>query len=127
VSSLTVTIPGTIDRRLSPNGRAHWRAVRPLQRERKESAYQWTRVERMEQGYIGMVPPLVLDFTIGWEKGRKRMDDDNAKASMKAIIDGIAEALDVNDKHITVGTLTQERDPAGAGYIRVDITEVDHA
>lgn len=119
---LIVTIPGTIDRRLSPNGRSHWRTVHTLKQEREYAAYYATFTATIETR-VEFTPPLVLHFLVAWEKGRKRMDDDNIKASLKSIIDGIADALGIDDKHITLGTVQQERDPEGRGFVRVAIEE----
>lgn len=135
-SHVVVTIPGTIDRRLSPNGRAHWRTVHQLKQERKDAAKMATYAARMDANLpryleglslIEITPPLVLHFVVAWEKGRKRMDDDNIKASLKATIDGIADALGIDDKHITIGTVQQERDTEGRGFIRVAIEQGESA
>ena len=54
------------------------------------------------------------------------MDADNALASCKAIIDGIAAAgIVANDKQCRFTPVEQVRDPAGRGYVRVQMTEAD--
>lgn len=119
--SVTITIPGTIDRRLTPNARPHWATKRNLAAELKERAYYVARKANIEMWEPE--PPLTLHILVAWEKGRKLMDDDNLVAGFKAARDGIAVALGIDDKHLRVGTVTQIRDPEKRGFIKVAIEE----
>jgi hypothetical protein len=56
-------------------------------------------------------------------RGRKRMDQQNAVGILKAHVDGIADAIGVDDRHITLATVHQDHDPAGAGFVRIVIEE----
>jgi hypothetical protein len=68
------------------------------------------------------VQPYVLDYVVARAKGKQALDDDNIKAGLKYVQDGIAATLDINDRNFTVGTVTQIRDPDGVGYVDVTIT-----
>lgn len=122
--AIVVTIPGTPTRALSPNGRAHWRRKHADAKELK-SAARWATVNALYakaagDGLIG-VSPLTLHWLVAWERGRKRMDQDNLIASLKAAQDGIADALGLDDKCMIVGSVTQERDADGLGYVKCAI------
>jgi hypothetical protein len=52
------------------------------------------------------------------------MDDSNAKALMQSVEDGFAVALMIDDRHMTVGTLRQERDKDGVGCVVVTVRPV---
>jgi hypothetical protein len=38
---------------------------------------------------------------------------------MKAFRDGLADALGVDDRHMTCGSITQTKDPDKRGYIKI--------
>ena len=120
--SVTVRIPVQIDPAVTPNGRGHWRKKHRLQQELKEAAYYAAYNANLEMWEPE--PPLTLNYLIALGKGRRRMDDTNAIASMKYLEDGIAAALGIDDKHFRFGRIQQERDPEGIGYIEVAIEHV---
>ena len=71
-----------------------------------------------------MVPdgPWTIDYVVARAKGKQALDDDNMKASMKYVQDGIAEVMGINDREIEVGRIKQIRDPQAIGYIEVTIS-----
>jgi hypothetical protein len=114
-------------RECSPNGRYHWA-------ERNRATHMF-RYAAMFAVYGSLLAgereafareaaawrSVVMDVEIGWSCGRKRMDDDNAWASLKAARDGIADALfGGDDRCIVQGTLAQTR---GAGVVSVTLRE----
>lgn len=120
---IVITIPGQIDPILTPNGRGN-----PLKRQRISNALKsdamFATMEALDlprSPVPELTPPITLHYLIAHGKGRKRLDDDNAIGAMKAVRDGIAIALHVDDRHMQTGTMTQDRDTTGAGYIRVAI------
>jgi crossover junction endodeoxyribonuclease RusA len=115
--SVTVTIPMTIPPGLSPNARTHWAQRSRLVREARTAAYYAARKERVELGQPA--GPLVLHVLIAWEARRRVQDDDNAWAGLKAFRDGLADALGVDDRHMTCGSITQTKDPDKRGYIKI--------
>lgn len=69
----------------------------------------------------GVIPYRVV---IGWAKGRKEADPDNAAACLKAAIDGIAGVLGVNDKRMVMtDPVAQRRDDEGDGFTEFTIAK----
>lgn len=122
--SITVTIPLQLDRRVTPNGRAHWGTKKRLTDEMRQTTTlsMLAVVTQAQRGQVRRLP-LTLDYEIRHGKGRRRMDVDNIIASLKPVQDAISSVLGVDDKHFTLGTMTQTRDPTGRGEIVVTITE----
>jgi hypothetical protein len=126
MTEATITIPMLPDRALSPNSRAHWRKKAEAARELRWNARMATWGVAANQGFWevsgGGLRFIVMDVEIQWCCGRKKMDDDNAWASLKSARDGIADVLfGGEDRFIVQGKLTQTR---GDGSIRVTLREV---
>ena len=128
---LVIEIPGTFDRRLSGNGvrNTHWGTRKKLNDELK------SRVGWYAKEAVGNVNdpvacfqrnpwPLRIDYVIGWEKFAKIMDDDNVLTAAKGMRDAVASVLGIDDKYFITGSVTQERDPAQRGYMRIVIASV---
>lgn len=131
--TLVVTIPATPDKCLSPNNvrsARHWGPRARATKHARDVAYYTLRNANVEMWEPE--PPLVIHAVIAWEKvrtprypnGRYRqnLDPDSATGILKATVDGIADALGVNDRHITLASVQQEHDPEGRGFVRVAIT-----
>lgn len=71
----------------------------------------YAAADRARTTHQAMPVLLVLDAVVLWPVDRRRMDDDGVKASLKAAIDGLATAIDLNDRTFRVGRVTQERAP----------------
>ncbi len=82
------------DSGLSPNARLHWTAKHGLFKRAKESAYYLTKAagpaELPESG------PILVSIEF-YPPSRRRYDLDNALGRCKAILDGFASALGVDD------------------------------
>ena len=101
---------------LWPNGRGHWAAKAKAFKAHKEWAYI--------AGMVGhrMAP---ADARIDWSvimhpKTAHAIDDDNARASLKAYQDGLALALGVNDSQFNAPSLTFG-EPIKGGLVRIVI------
>lgn len=122
-TSLIVTIPGTLDLALSPNrSRTHPGKRTRLKNELMDRAWLST-LTALNGNQRRTRLPLTMHIRVAWETGRNRWDDDNLIAAFKGGRDAIAAALGVDDKHIAISSVTQERDPEGRGFIEVTITE----
>jgi len=123
--TVSVTIPGTPGRSLSQNARLHWRIMRRDARQARGDACYATYGAINDAGVVPdkLTLPLTLDIVIAWEKGRKRMDQQNAVGILKATVDGVADALRIDDRHFIIGAVEQQRDPNGLGFVCVIITE----
>jgi crossover junction endodeoxyribonuclease RusA len=86
-------------RELSPNSRRHWRAKAAYQQAAHREAYvvmdQWLRAHHAPAQPPQSALPVALVFCPPDARGR---DLDNLGAACKWALDGIADALDVNDK-----------------------------
>jgi crossover junction endodeoxyribonuclease RusA len=87
------------DRALSPNSRKHWRAKSRYQQDAHKEGYiimdQWLRAHQAPEGGPKGALPVLMLFCPPDRRGR---DLDNLGASMKWALDGIADALDINDR-----------------------------
>jgi len=112
-------------RECSPNFHGHWRRKAEAAEDFREEGHWATicggdnpvnalHLRRLEHAHA-----VTIDAEIAWCCGRKRMDDDNAKASLKAAIDGIADVLwNGQDRHVTIGTVRQCR---GDGTVTITL------
>jgi len=81
---------------LSPNGRTHWRTRARLVTQHRGEA-KWRALEALGYAYnpVPLFPAGTVVRVTAWvyrPKRRKRMDDDNFKASCKAYLDGLTDA-----------------------------------
>lgn len=88
------------DRRLSPNARQHWRALAAVKKQARADACTLATVaislrdKRAIHDMDGRIP-LTIRF---YPPDERRRDDDNMISSFKALRDGIADALGVDDR-----------------------------
>ena len=90
---MLLTLPWP-SRLLSPNARSHWAA-----KSKAAKAYRMTCFTLALEAGLRGVPwegPIHLHLTF-YKPSRRRMDMDNALASAKNGLDGLADALGVND------------------------------
>lgn len=90
------------DKSLSPNARLHWGAKAKVKAKARSDAAALTMaamplgVREMRQAYSGAAPiPVKITF---YPPDKRHRDDDNMVGSFKALRDGIADALAVNDR-----------------------------
>jgi len=88
---------------LWPNGRGHWgekaRAVK--------SARQAAWAAALEAGAKSMPPASAYDIAITvYPKTRNAIDADNCVASLKSYLDGLADALGVDDRTFNTPSIT---------------------
>jgi crossover junction endodeoxyribonuclease RusA len=109
---------------LSPNKRLHWSKVSSAKAQYRTAC--WAMV--LEQ--VGAVRPdidgnlhLVLEFV---PPDRRSYDRDNLVARMKSGLDGVADALKINDKQFTTLTARVDAGQIG-GFVRVQISKESNA
>ena len=90
---------------LSPNGRTHWASKQKVTREARGQA-KLTTLNLLR----GHEPPKPIAYSIHYYWPATHRDDDNAIASCKAYMDGICEALRMDDRNIRFRTLTHDSD-----------------
>jgi crossover junction endodeoxyribonuclease RusA len=106
-----VTLPYP-DKVLSPNARAHWATIARAKKKAREAA-SWAIISAAgskanlalyaEQDRI----PMVLAF---YPVDNRRRDIDNALASAKAALDGIADALGADDSRFVLTMMIHKAD-----------------
>ena len=118
---LTIRVPAQPPAEISANSRAHhmekYRINRDLRLMAKIAAMDAINATPHE---FPDAPRYHVAVTIAWGKRRKRQDDDNAHIACKSMLDGIADALGVNDRRFDVD-VAQRRDPEGIGHVVVRI------
>lgn len=105
---------------LSPNARVHWsKSAGPRKRCRSDACL----VARSVALKAGFAPTgrVRLDFTFHPTHNQK-YDKDNLLARSKALIDGIADGLGINDRKFDIGNVDLAPMMKG-GLVRIDITE----
>lgn len=109
-------------RECSPNVRVSWRRRAKAVAEFRAEALKAAQYEATEavSAFCGYTLPVRLNAEISWCCGRKRLDDDNAKASLKPLVDGISDWLWFgHDDHVTIGTVVQRT--GGDGMVTVTL------
>ncbi|WP_165856754.1 endodeoxyribonuclease RusA [Marinobacter sp. JSM 1782161] len=125
--------PWTIDlpyppRQLSPNARLHWA---PKSRKAKQYRRQcwaltlnaiqdgdWNLFALRKLAAEGHLVHLMIDVFPPDRRGR---DDDNIIASFKSGRDGIADALNIDDKHFRIHPVVHRESPVDGGRVTVGI------
>lgn len=97
MSALELPFPAKI---LWPNGRGHHMAKHRAFKAHKQWA--WAALQAEPDSEIRL--PVRWSVTF-YPKTRHEIDDDNARASLKAYQDGFALALGLDDKHFAAPTI----------------------
>lgn len=93
----TITLPWP-DKALSPNARKHYMAHSGAKKRAKRDGYYAAKASNVYPPADGRIP-IELHF---WPPTERRRDEDNLIARMKATLDGIAEALGVDDSRFRI-------------------------
>lgn len=102
---------------LSPNSRLHWATLAKLKKQYRE-ACAWTA---MQQGAEPMPTDVRLHLALMFfPPTRRDYDLDNALARMKSGLDGLADALRVDDRH---WRLSIKKGEGIGGFVRVQIEQ----
>jgi crossover junction endodeoxyribonuclease RusA len=100
---------------LWPNGRAHWAIkAREAKKLRQEAAWA-TKAASLRIGDS----PIPLHITCHPKAKGPAPDRDNIIAAAKAAVDGIADALGINDRHFAAPTVTISNQRTGQFIIEV--------
>jgi crossover junction endodeoxyribonuclease RusA len=122
--SASITIPMCPPRQCWPNWRGHWAAkVRTVALWREAAGWASKAAVLADPeafAWVSQAPVIGMDVVIAWPKGQRRLDNDNAWASLKAMHDGIADALGIDDRHFRQGNLVQTH---GEGIVTVTVWE----
>ena len=101
---------------LSPNSRKHWAVVADAKKRYREACWAMTK----QAGVITIPEEVPVHISIQfYPPSNRKYDLDNLLASMKAGLDGVAQALNVDDSRFTL-TICKEKQIRG--MIRLAIT-----
>lgn len=103
---------------LSPNSREHWATVSREKRRARQAAF-WIASEAMGRDWTAPDRPHV--HLVFCPPDNKARDLDNLLASMKAALDGVSEAIGVDDRKWAI-TITKG-DVVRLGAVLVAITD----
>ena len=97
------------DRRLSPNARLHWGALARVKKKARKDAYYAALAAK-----VGKVIADEIRVTLTfYPPAAYRYDDDGLSSRMKAALDGVAEAIGVDDNKFRLGPI--DRGPTREG------------
>lgn len=121
----TIVVPMTPSPDLSPNARVHWarkaRAVTHTRNVARVATLQC--VDAADRAVIAARLHIGYRVEIAWERGRKgARDEDNALSMCKAILDGVADALEIDDARLHVRGISFDR-TSRTGVVRVTLLE----
>lgn len=105
---------------LSPNKRLHWAKVANVKAKYRQACWGVT-LEQIGAKQTNLIGPLHLTLTFV-RPDRRDYDRDNLVARMKSGLDGVADALKINDKQFTTLTARVDAGQIG-GFVRVRISK----
>lgn len=109
------------DPALNPNRKngKHWGATSAAKDKRKADARWLVLVEMRKNGYVPPVGRLPVSLTF-CPPDKRRRDLDNLLASMKSDLDGVAQALGMDDQNFDPLTL-KRGEPVKGGCVIVEV------
>ena len=106
---------------LSPNARLHWAKLARAKKQYRNACFSVSK-EQLKKVKTDSIPDkLVLEMTF-IPPDRRSYDRDNLVARMKSGIDGLADALKINDKRFNTVISTMDTDYLG-GFVRIRILQ----
>lgn len=101
-----------------PNTRVHWAKRARRAREQRTAARAFTRTALAAHGPT--CAPLTVTLT---RLAARKLDSDNLAAAMKAVRDGVADALGLDDGDARLTwRYAQDKLPRGQYAVRVEVT-----
>jgi len=99
--SETITLPWP-DPNLSPNARVHFRVKADSAKQARETGYYLAKEQKLKVPDV----PLHVWFTF-YPPDKRHRDVDNMLSSMKSTMDGIFDAVGVNDERVQYTTIAR--------------------
>ena len=106
---------------LSPNKRLHWAKLATAKKQYRKDCETVSREQLKKFKLTNLPEKLVLEMTF-IPPDRRNYDRDNLVARMKAGIDGLSDALRINDKRFNTVISTMDTTTLG-GYVRIRILQ----
>ena len=102
---------------LNPNSKKHWQTKRVAAKKYKADCYMFSRVA----GLLAPESEKIHVFIEFFQPDNRRRDQDNMIASTKYLLDGVAEAIGVDDVRFVLHPLFSDTRIKG-GIIKIKIT-----
>ena len=118
--TITIRVPWTPPAGLGVNAHKHWRVKHGPEQEGKQAAFLAARSTLARTPWQCPDMP-VLVAVIHWEKRSRKKDADNALGAVKWLVDGICEAIGIDDRRFVTSMAFQKIDPAKQGYVDIII------
>jgi crossover junction endodeoxyribonuclease RusA len=109
---IDIVIPMTPPRALSPNARIHWAPKAKAAAKFRSAARLATfaAMSQAERSRVATATTIGYRIRVSWEPRRVGLrDEDNVLASCKAAIDGIADALGIDDRILRIRGIDIDR------------------
>ena len=106
---------------LSPNARLHWAKLARAKKQYRNACFSVSKEQLKKFNTENIPEKLVLEMTF-IPPDRRSYDRDNLVARMKSGIDGLADALKINDKRFNTVISTMDTDYLG-GLVRIRILQ----
>lgn len=88
---------------LWPNGRPHW--AEKSRETKKHKAWAWTAAKARRLSAVSD-GKILIHITVHGKKTGPLPDEDGVVGSVKAYLDGISEAIGINDRHFAAPTVS---------------------
>jgi len=108
---------------LSPNKRLHWAKLAAAKKQYRKDCYSVSKeqLKKYKKETVNIPERLVLEMTF-IPPDKRSYDRDNLVARMKSGIDGLADALKINDKRFNTVISTMDQNYLG-GFVRIRILQ----
>ncbi len=116
---MTVTLPWP-PKDLSPNQRLHWSRVSAAKKAYRTECFMRARIAGITTQSLAGASKAAVTLTF-YPPDRRARDADNMLASMKAGLDGLADALGLDDRHFRI---TFDVAPDIGGMVKVAIEPI---
>lgn len=100
---------------LSPNARVHWSKKHKASKRLRTESYIITNASNMKIDWEGDIH-LWIDF---YPPDKRHRDQDNMISACKSMLDGMADALGVNDKRFRLHPFVKDQT---GGFVTIKIT-----
>lgn len=119
---MIITLPWP-DMSLMPNRKngRHWGGTQAAKAQARQDGYYAAKIAHNGQIVLGDTVPLRITFAA---PDKRHRDLDNLLACAKPHIDGIAQALGVDDRQFRPITVDATHDTLKAGYVTVEVGNV---
>ena len=104
---------------LSPNRRLHWAKLAEAKKHYRKNCHSASKEQLKKYKLTNLPELLVLEMTF-IPPDKRNYDRDNLVARMKSGIDGLADAMRINDKRFNTVISTMDQNYLG-GFVRIRI------